>query len=107
LAAAGLAEIRDWRKFRVQRPACVPTVIEVVDSGLRFGFPLEASIHVSYQVISHVIANMKFQKMAELGQFAVQVFIYLIEVVLKLLVVHFAIWVVSRVVIDIGEEDGL
>ena len=50
---------------------------------------------------------MQLKQMAELREFAVQVFIHCIKALLKFLLVQLAYWVMGRVVVHVGEQDGL
>lgn len=48
---------------------CIPTIVQVVYSGLGFGFPFEASVDVANKMVSHVVADMELKQVAKLGQF--------------------------------------
>ena len=50
---------------------------------------------------------MQLKQMAELRKFAVQVFIHCVKALLEFLLVQLAYWVMGRVVVHIGEQDGL
>ena len=47
LPTARLAEVGDWGEFRIQRPTSIPPVVQVLNGGLRFCFPLETSVDIS------------------------------------------------------------
>ena len=47
LSATCLAEIRDWGELRVERSTCIPPVVQVFNSSLRFRFPFETGVHIA------------------------------------------------------------
>lgn len=47
LSTTRLAEIRDWGEFCVQWSACIPPVVQVLNSSLCFRLPFEAGVHVA------------------------------------------------------------
>ena len=47
LSTTRLAEVRDWREFRVQWSTCVPPVIKVLNGSLCFCFPFESGVYVA------------------------------------------------------------
>ena len=58
LSAAGLTEIRDWGKFCIQRSTCIPSVVQVLDRGLRLCFPFETGVNVTNEMITNVITHL-------------------------------------------------
>ena len=125
LSTACLTEIRNWGKFCIQRSACIPPVVQILDRGLRFRFPFETSIHVSDEMVANVITylwdsselsiyskirkttHVKLEKVSKFRQLAVQVLINGIKTLLKFLGSQTADWIVGRVVIYVREENGL
>ena len=47
LSTACFPEIRDRGELRVEWPTCVPPVVQVLDSSLRFCFPLKTGVYVA------------------------------------------------------------
>ena len=58
LSATRLAEVRDWGELCIQRSTSVPSVVQVLNSGLCFCFPFETSVHVADQMVAHVVAYL-------------------------------------------------
>ena len=75
LTATGFPEISDRGKLRVEwsslnevsdiflsrrflRPTCIPAIIQVINGCLCLCFPFVASIHVSDQMVTNIIANL-------------------------------------------------
>jgi len=107
LSAACLTEIRDRGKFCIQRSTGIPPVVQIFDGGLCFRFPFETGINVSNKMIANVITHVEFEKVPKLRQLTVQVLVYRIETLLKLLGGQTADRIVSRVVVNVGKQDGL
>lgn len=107
LPTACFSEIRDWGEFSVKWATCIPPVIQIVDSGLSFVFPFKPSIHVSNQMITNVVADMKFHEVTKFGQLAVEIFIHRIKTLLELTFVELASRIVCRIVINVGKEYSL
>lgn len=54
-----------------------------------------------------IIANNDLLRLAVLAHFAPKVLVEGVKVVLQLARVHFVFWVVGRVLVQVGQEDGL
>lgn len=108
LTTACFTEIRDWRQLCKKRPLVVPPVIEGIDGSLRFFFPLVASIYVADEVFAYIIAYVHLDELAEFGQFAKEVFVEVVELILQIVVAQFAFRVeVAWVLVYIADEDRL
>jgi len=107
LATACLAKVGHWRKLGIKGPSSIPSIVEIINSGLGFRFPLVSRVDVTNQMVSNVVTHVQFQQVAELCEFAVQVLINSIKTFLELLVRQLADRVVRWVVVNIREENGL
>lgn len=103
LSAAGLTEVRDWGEFCIQRSTCIPPVVQVLNRGLSLSFPFKTGVNVTNEMIANVITDVELEQVSKLCQLAVQIFINRIEALLKFLGSQTADWIVSRVVVYIGE----
>ena len=112
---------------RVRTRTGIPTVVEIVDSGLRFCLPFEACVHVTDKMVPNVIANlskkqdgdqnreqrgraqtyMKLEEVAEFRKLAIEILVHSVEALLQLALSLLANGIMGRIVIDIGEEYGL
>ena len=124
LSATSLAKVRDRGEFCVQRSTGVPPVVQVLNGSLRFCFPFETSVHVADQMVTHIVAyllttmsvitrmmkdytHMKFKKVSELRQLAVQVLVNRVKPLLEFLRGQTADRIVGRVMIHVRKQNGL
>jgi len=107
LSATRLAKVGDRGELCIQRSTSVPPVVQVLYSSLRFCFPFETSVHVTDQMVTHIVANVKFKKVSKLRQLAVQVLVDRVEALLKFLRGQATNGIMGRVVVHIREQDCL
>ena len=104
---ARLAKIRHGAQLAVYRPCRIPATIQRVARLLRRVLVLEARVDIPDQMIVIVVADDDFLDLAVLAHLGPEVFVEGVEVVLELGGVHFVLRVVGRVLVEVGQEDGL
>jgi len=106
-SAAGFAEVGDGRELAVDRARSVPSRVQGVASFLRGIFVLEAGVDVADKMVIIIIAYDYLFNLPKLAHLAPEVLVESIKVVLQLAGVHLVLWVVGRVLVEVGEEDRL
>lgn len=102
-----LAEIGDGRELAVDGARGVPARVEGVAGFLRRVFVLEACVDVTDKMIVIIITDNHLLNLAKLAHLAPKVLVESIKVVLQLAGVHLDLGVVGRVLVEVGEQDGL
>lgn len=106
-SATRLSEVRNGRKLAVDRSGSIPSRIQRIASLLRRVLVFESRIHISDQMIVVVVAHHDLLDLAVFAHLAPKVLVEGIEVVLQLLWVHARLVVVGRVLVEVGQENGL
>ena len=106
-STACLAKICYRTQLAVDWPRGVPPRVEVLAGLGRVLLVLEASVHVADQVVVVVVADDKLLELTVFAHLAPDVLIEGVEVVLQLLLVHAALGVVRRVLVEVRHEDRL
>jgi hypothetical protein len=107
LATTCFTEVSDGGQFCVQWSARIPAIVQIIHSSLRLCFPFVSGVNVPNQVVADIIANMQLQQMPKLGKLAIKIFVHCVKTLLQLPFVEFADRVMGRVMIYIGEKNGL
>ena len=103
-STACLAKICYRTQLAVDGARSVPPRVEVLAGLGRILLVLEASVHVADQVVIVVVADDKLLELAVFAHLTPDVLVEGIEVVLQLLLVHAALWIVCRVLIEVRHE---
>lgn len=106
-SATRLSEVRNGRKLAVDWSGSIPSRIQRIASLLRRVLVFESRIHISDQMIVVVVAHHDLLDLAVFAHLAPKVLVEGIEVVLQLLWVHARLVVVGRVLVEVGQENGL
>lgn len=102
-----LPKVRHRAQLAIYRPRSIPSAVQLIASFLRRILILESRVNVSDQVIIVIVADDDLLDFAEFTHFAPEIFVEGVEVVLELGGVHARFVVVGRVLVEVGEEDGL
>ena len=100
-------EICYRREFGPEWPSSVETVVQTLDGVSGVLLVLEPSVNVANKVIANIIADMHFFNLAIFRQLDKEILVDVVKVLLDLGFCQRAVGVVRRVVVNVGDKDGL
>lgn len=104
LPTACLSEVRHRRQFSEKRPAVVPSIVECIHCALGFFLPLVPRIHVADEVFSYIVTYMHLDQLPVFGQFAEEVFVKVVKLVLQVVICELLFYIeVAWVLIHVAD----
>lgn len=88
LPAAGLTEVRYWGVFHFKLARRIKTAVKCLKALRCIFFVFEFDINIANDMVSKILAHVQFFNLAMLGHLLINLFVEIVEVVLKLLLVH-------------------
>jgi len=103
LSATSLPKIRHRRKLTSQHSSCIKSSLKNLLSSSSTVFIIEFCIDISDEMISKVVANMKFLQFSKVREFRPNIFVEFFKVLLSLMLVNYWRWLPSLILVLLCE----